>query len=173
MFGYFHAQYLFSSALALAMSSLIFSKDATSDMESFETAVQVLHCMSGNGNFAATEFFQNLNEVKQCLQSYRDGRGGSQQSVGSFPMDSGMNFMTGSEPIPPPITNGSLEGPGSVMNLSMRTASSGFTTEMAFLQPTMQVFLEQSDFDLSAFNPDDMAGDASSIYLWPTPQWTG
>jgi hypothetical protein len=87
-------------------------------------------------------------------------------------MESGMNFMAGSEPIPPPTTNGPLEGPGSGINLSMRNASSGFTTEMAFLQPTMQAFLEQSDFDLGVFNPDHMAGDASSMYLWPTPQWT-
>jgi hypothetical protein len=36
----------------------------------------------------------------------------------------------------------------------------------------MQAFLEQSDFDLGVFNPDHMAGDASSMYLWPTPQWT-
>jgi hypothetical protein len=34
--------------------------------------------MSGNGNFAAAELFQNLNEVKQCLQSY--GMGGVDHS---------------------------------------------------------------------------------------------
>lgn len=54
------------------------SKDASSDIELFETAIQVLHCMSGNGNFAAAELFQNLNEVKQCLQSY--GMGGVDHS---------------------------------------------------------------------------------------------
>lgn len=45
-----------------------------SDMGGFETALEVLELMSENGNLAAAEFFQNLQQVKFCLVEYREGR---------------------------------------------------------------------------------------------------
>ena len=45
-----------------------------SDMGGFETALEVLGLMSENGNLAAAEFFQNLQQVKFCLDEYREGR---------------------------------------------------------------------------------------------------
>lgn len=44
------------------------------DMGGFETALEVLELMSENGNLAAAEFFQNLQQVKFCLDEYREGR---------------------------------------------------------------------------------------------------
>ena len=73
-FGYFYAQYLFSSALILGISSVVHAENANNDMEAFETAASVLHCMSDNGNFAAKEFVGNLHQVKLCLQTYKEGR---------------------------------------------------------------------------------------------------
>lgn len=73
VFGYFHAHYLFSSALVLAMSSFA-PVGSPSDMGGFETALEVLGLMSENGNLAAGEFFQNLVQVKLCLEGYREER---------------------------------------------------------------------------------------------------
>lgn len=160
------------------MSSLISSENATRDTEAFETAVQVLQCMSGNGNFAAAEFFQNLKEVKQCLSAYRDGKGrprGSGSDSLTSVTSARNDFIAGSAPVSQTMENTNFPiALGSGMNLSMRNGSGGFTTEMAFVEPTMQAFLEQSDLDLGVLNPADLStGDASSLYFWSTPQWTG
>ena len=49
--------------------------------------------------------------------------------------------------------------------IPLHDASGGFTTEMAFLEPTMQDFLAQSDFDLGLLNPvDTFLNDAESLY---------
>lgn len=175
--GYFYAQYLFSAALVLAMSSLISSKKTSNDMESFETASQVLHYMSSNGNFAAAEFVQNLEEVKRCLENYLN-RGERQVGSGSegltvIAADTAI-MLPASSLVSQEMENGFPTAQGIEMGLPARNASNGFTTEMAFLEPTMQAFLEQSDLDLGVLNPADMAAsDSSSMYFWPTPQWVG
>ena len=56
----------------MLMSSLISSENATSDMEAFETAAQILRCMSGDGNLAASEFSRNLDEIKVSLEGTRN-----------------------------------------------------------------------------------------------------
>jgi hypothetical protein len=177
MFDYFNAHYLFSSTTVLAISSIISPETASRDMEAFETASQVLRCMSGNGNFAATEFFQNLEEVKGCLKSYWGGREEPLPDSETFTniTASGFHIMAGSSPNFQSTGVGDIQTAlGSGMNLSTRKAPGGFTTEMAFLEPTMQAFLEQSDFDLGVLNLGEMStGDANSLYFWTTPQWTG
>lgn len=57
----------------------------------------------------------------------------------------------------PPIHNGN--------GIPLHDAPGGFTTAMAFLEPTMQDFLAQSDFDLGMLNPvDTFLNDAESLY---------
>jgi len=166
IFGYFNVQYLFSAAMVMLMSSLISSENATSDMEAFETAAQILRCMSGDGNLAASEFSRNLDEIKVSLEIYksrREGNGDEEARLGIT--DSTLSLTA---------ENGDSSTTfGSGLNASMRNAPGGFTTEMAFLEPTMQSFLAQSDFDLGLLNPSELSGDASSsLYFWNTPQWT-
>ncbi|KAH6719385.1 fungal-specific transcription factor [Leptodontidium sp. MPI-SDFR-AT-0119] len=168
IFGYFNVQYLFSSAMVLLMSSLIATESATSDMEAFETAAQILRCMSGDGNLTAAEFSKNLEEVKRSFEIYKARRNpdhSSGDASGAGVVDSALSLTA---------ENGDISTAfGSGMNASMRNAPGGFTTEMAFLEPTMQNFLAQSDFDLGLLNPSEMSGDASSaLYFWNTPQWT-
>ncbi|QQK45581.1 Zn(2)-C6 fungal-type DNA-binding domain [Penicillium digitatum] len=62
-FGYFHAHYLFSSALILAMSSFVPIGNPT-DMTGFDSALDLLRSMTENGNLAAAEFYHNLEQVK-------------------------------------------------------------------------------------------------------------
>ncbi|KAJ5590003.1 transcriptional regulator family: Fungal Specific TF [Penicillium hetheringtonii] len=69
-FGYFHAHYLFSSALILAMSSFV-PIGNPNDMSCFDSALDLLRSMSENGNLAAAEFYHNLEQVKICLDAYR------------------------------------------------------------------------------------------------------
>ena len=62
MYGYFYAQYLFFSTLTLVISSLLgpISIGNFSDIESLETAIEILHRMTDHGNIAAAEFYENL-----------------------------------------------------------------------------------------------------------------
>ncbi|KAJ5297737.1 hypothetical protein PENANT_c012G08401 [Penicillium antarcticum] len=69
-FGYFHAHYLFSSALILAMSSFV-PTGTPADMTGFDSALDLLRSMTENGNLAAAEFYHNLEQVKVCLDSFR------------------------------------------------------------------------------------------------------
>ncbi|KAJ5762163.1 uncharacterized protein N7511_005545 [Penicillium nucicola] len=62
-FGYFHAHYLFSSALILAMSSFV-PIGTPADMTCFDSALDLLRSMTENGNLAAAEFYHNLEQVK-------------------------------------------------------------------------------------------------------------
>jgi len=166
-----------------------------SDMGGFETALEILRSMSENGNLAAADFWQNLEQVKFCLEGYwgereRRRRGGARgmgnanamaaigpgdvsaasvQSPGDGSMGASSSAMQSSvgtvqsnaETVVntpyPPIHNGN--------GVPLHDASGGFTTAMAFLEPTMQDFLAQSDFDLGLLNPvDTFLNDAESLY---------
>ncbi|KAL4799989.1 fungal-specific transcription factor domain-containing protein [Aspergillus venezuelensis] len=86
VFGYFHAHYLFSASLVLAMSSFVsVPVGSQADLGAFETGLEVLRGMSENGNLSASEFLGNLKMVRVCLEQYkkkRGGRGGSGRGIG-------------------------------------------------------------------------------------------
>jgi hypothetical protein len=216
-FGYFHAHYLFSSALILAMSSFV-PIGNPSDMTGFDSALDLLRSMTENGNLAAAEFYNNLEQVKACLGVYRGARGlktgrreGSAEAAGAAPA---MNTHTGpggfsssasaiqglSAALGPTTTNPSLHSmpldPATSASSSaapliptndilasapttqpmqplgidayafpVRDTVSGYTTEMAFLEPTMQDFLAQSDIDLGLLHPvDTFFNEAENLY---------
>ena len=213
-FGYFHAHYLFSSALVLAMSSFV-PVGNPNDMSSFDSALDLLRSMTENGNLAAAEFYYNLEQVKDCLDGYR-GTSPSRQRRDAYP-DVNANHAnthfgataamnTASAPastapgagtglglsstlatasssahvphglLPTPSTAPTLSenellagqpGPGaeSAYTLPVRDTVSGYTTEMAFLEPTMQDFLAQSDIDLGLLHPvDTFLSEAENLY---------
>lgn len=198
-FGYFHAHYLFSSALILAMSSFV-PVGNPKDMTGFDSALDLLRSMTENGNLAAAEFYRNLEQVKICLDNYpnmtQSGRDGPvSQTNNSNPTVQGSNNLSatasrtsGSEPtsaihpssnivqgvLPAPKSrvfpsepelisgNPNLApgpGPGAsfaeAYTFPVRDTINGYTTEMAFLEPTMQDFLAQSDIDLGLLHPVD------------------
>ncbi|RDW74660.1 transcription factor domain-containing protein [Aspergillus mulundensis] len=198
VFGYFHAHYLFSASLVLAMSAFVpLPLGSPADLNAFETSLEVLANMSENGNLAASEFYHNLQSVRGCLDPWRADRGvasrctsrnggGQSQSRGPFGAAAGPSApLTPSTPSERPAGYEQTSVPatvaGSVPNLLStynqpnfnyshtptitttlpeqgpsqipdRTAG-GFTTAMAFMEPTMQDFLAQSDLDLGLLNP--------------------
>lgn len=164
VFGYFHAHYLFSSALILAMSSFV-PIGNPSDIGSFEAALEILQSMSENGNLAASEFFQNLQQVKFCLDSYRE-RSGRPAENAAAAIGPG-NIPTSSTLAPPILPAESEINPTTnpPVSLGMQDTAQGFTTAMAFLEPTMQDFLAQSDFDLGLMHPVDIfMNESESLY---------
>ncbi|OJJ47978.1 hypothetical protein ASPZODRAFT_151389 [Penicilliopsis zonata CBS 506.65] len=177
-FGYFHAQYLFSSALILAMASFV-PLGAPSDLAAFETALEVLRSVSANGNLAALEFFHNLEQVRACLGTYREERRNSGSARHNAKGHAAAAIGPGgvrASPVPSPRGSTTTNPPELDMAHALAPVNpfSGFTTEMAFLEPTMQNFLAQSDFDLGLMHPmDSLMNDAESLYTYLTPAlWT-
>ncbi|KAJ5653678.1 transcriptional regulator family: Fungal Specific TF [Penicillium lividum] len=208
-FGYFHAHYLFSSALILAMSSFV-PIGNPNDMSGFDSALDLLRSMTENGNLAAAEFYHNLEQVKVCLDAYRGNTPGGQRrqegllesnsnSINLGPSTNGVAAPTpapapgsssgsgpdlslaassatlpsvlSSEPAAPMVSNGNFmltgqsHGDADAYALPARDTISGYTTEMAFLEPTMQDFLAQSDIDLGLLHPvDTFLNEAENLY---------
>lgn len=205
VFGYFHAHYLFSASLVLAMSSFVPIGSPT-DLGAFETGLEVLASMSENGNLAASEFYHNLKHVKQCLDTYRAERrgndarrrvaatvspglsGSNQLPFGtSVPLTAPATALMGSSPgqtqgpVHAPV-NGLMNryttqpnpNPGQGPKISQgqqqedppaRDLAGGFTTAMAFMEPTMQDFLAQSDLDLGLLYPvETFMDDTENLY---------
>ncbi|KAL2866439.1 transcription factor domain-containing protein [Aspergillus lucknowensis] len=196
VFGYFHAHYLFSSSLVLAMSTFV-PIGSPADLGAFETGLEVLSSMSENGNLAASEFYHNLKQVKHCLDRYRTERqpDGPQTRAPPAAATTGIGgtaLPLSSAPMAPPSTtsagrvaSGSVTGPvpdfmstgynqlGAVTGhhqgqedpLATHDLAGGFTTEMAFMEPTMQDFLAQSDLDLGLLHPvEAFMNDAENLY---------
>ncbi|KAJ5929227.1 transcriptional regulator family: Fungal Specific TF [Penicillium verhagenii] len=220
-FGYFHAHYLFSSALILAMSSFV-PIGNPNDMSGFDSALDLLRSMTENGNLAAAEFYHNLEQVKVCLDAYRGNpitsvvsRRQEESPEGACTSNAGVNLGPGTPgivnsvsglgpgpgpsstpgpnmlpvsssqaapttafsnvftnaPAPPmlPAENDMLAGQANngtdFYALPTRDTMSGYTTEMAFLEPTMQDFLAQSDIDLGLLHPvDTFLSEAENLY---------
>ncbi|OQE43197.1 hypothetical protein PENCOP_c003G05258 [Penicillium coprophilum] len=212
-FGYFHAHYLFSSALILAMSSFVPIGSPT-DMTGFDSALDLLRSMTENGNLAAAEFYHNLEQVKVCLAAYQGVRrgggsielaapGGVTSNINANASDdapSGAGALALSGPssglgtattpflntlalnpstsIPPPslmptthdiLASAATQPVNShgidAYSYPLRDNVNGYTTEMAFLEPTMQDFLAQSDIDLGLLHPvDTFFNEAENLY---------
>ncbi|KAJ5101571.1 Major facilitator superfamily domain general substrate transporter [Penicillium alfredii] len=214
-FGYFHAHYLFSSALILAMSSFV-PIGNPADMTSFDSALDLLRAMTENGNLAAAEFYHNLAQVKICLDAYRESRrprradaaassdpiintttathpssstvtapgfsglpstlptasaaaAAASSSVAIAAAGEGASHTSNPAAMLTPSENDLLSGPPvhgpDPYNLPIRDTVSGYTTEMAFLEPTMQDFLAQSDIDLGLLHPvDTFLSEAENLY---------
>ncbi|RAK73606.1 transcription factor domain-containing protein [Aspergillus fijiensis CBS 313.89] len=154
-FGYFHAHYLFSSALVLAMSSFT-PMGSAADMNSFETGLEVLRSMSENGNLAASEFYQHLKVVHECLGRYLSDRRRSQNAAAAATAAIGPGVATAAV-VSTTVDGGPAAAAAGVeefLPVELRDSSGGFTTAMAFMEPTMQDFLAQSDFDLGMLQVD-------------------
>ncbi|PLB47539.1 fungal-specific transcription factor [Aspergillus steynii IBT 23096] len=158
MYGYFYAQYLFSAVIVLVISSLLPSIGNPADIESLDTAIEILHRMSDHGNLAAAEFYENLRRVKQVLPTDKSAN-----------VDHDNQTQMPGQALYSPIipTNGAHVMEPAAANFA------GFTTEMAFLEPTMQEFLGRSDNEMDLVDPDLLTIEgAAGLNAWPTPFWT-
>ena len=169
IFGYFHAHYLFSASIIMIISSLL-PIGSASDRGHFETAIEILRSMSEHGNLSATEFYWNLQLVKQCLPN--ESRQAQEHSVGD---QSNSNTITQSRGVPPLFegtgTDSSPVGlPSTMTGFSFSTVPTvaGLTAEMALSEPTMQDFLAQSNLAEMLINDPDSLSTIAPSSLWTT-----
>lgn len=162
IFGYFYAHYLFSSALIMVISSLVYPENSN-DFALFEAAFEILRAMSSHGNLAATEFYDNLECVKQCLDKIRTSEGGHFQSDLSRVAESSTDSLAVIAPNQLGVF-GNTAGSG----IPESTVQANYANDMAFLGESMEEFLAQPDVD---FLLDPSLTDA--VYSWPNLSlWT-
>lgn len=160
IYGYFYAHYLFSCALIMVISSEINTENCN-DFTLFETAIEILRAMSDHGNLAATEFYDNLEEVRRCLDKSRDSKRDSLHDSFHLVGDGlslGDGAMRRSSEVGLPDHPGLPEvpAPGSLAN------------EMAFLGQGMEEFLALPDVDFGPLDPSGMPINvADAVYSWP------
>ncbi|RAH43898.1 Zn(II)2Cys6 transcription factor [Aspergillus brunneoviolaceus CBS 621.78] len=160
MYGYFYAQYLFSSCIALVISGLLPSIGNPADLEALETATEILHRMSDQGNLAASEFHENLKRVKQALPANSDKARAGQEPRSHTPR------------LSIPSVQGIVADPELESHNDGVLPPANYTTEMAFLEPTMQDFLGTSDYDMNLVNPNDLQIDGTEDFdMWPGILW--
>ncbi|PYH65708.1 transcription factor [Aspergillus vadensis CBS 113365] len=159
MYGYFYAQYFFSSCIALVISSLLPTIGNPADLESLDTAIEILHRMSEHGNLAAAEFYENLKRVKKTLATNSGVVNDSHERRSQTPRHSLASLSAG--------------GPTADPHAISIVPATGYTTEMAFLEPTMQDFLGRSENEIDAIQPYDLfIDDHATIAAWPATMWT-
>ena len=165
-FGYFYVHYLFSSALIMFISSEI--NGSSNDFMAFETAIEILHTMSGHGNLAAREFYDNLECLQHCLYVSKesapltDASGGVDQSSaaqgprGPLPMDS----------IPESEYRDVAQSNNSAMVQATNPAS--FIDATALQGQSMDNFLRQTDVEFDTLVPADILDEGSGFAnSWP------
>ncbi|OQE35137.1 hypothetical protein PENCOP_c014G04673 [Penicillium coprophilum] len=163
IFGYFYAHYLFSSALIMVISSLVYPEN-TNDFALFEAAFEILRGMSSHGNLAATEFYDNLECVKQCLDSMKGADGGHPQSDISRISGSSHDSLAVIAP-----NQLGLLGNTTVSGIPEATAPANPSNDMAFLGESMEEFLAQPGLDFDLLDPSLTDG----VYSWPNLSlWT-
>lgn len=162
IFGYFYAHYLFSSALIMVISSLVYPENSN-DFTLFEAAFEILREMSSHGNLAATEFYDNLECVKQCLDKIRPSEGGHLQSDLPRVAESSTDSLAVIVPNQLGVF-GNTAGSG----IPESTVPANYANDMAFLGESMEEFLAQPDVD---FLLDPSLTD--TVYSWPNLSlWT-
>jgi hypothetical protein len=186
--GYFYAHYLFSAALIMVLSSQIQS-DNYSDYTLFETAFEILRAMRDHGNLAATEFYDNLKCVQQCLDKTQPSSVNPSAKRGS----TARNSLTGESsrvpdqhptqtdvlPVLPDqaarrVSEVGLSGGSALPDMSSASTLGTFGNEMVFLDESMEQFLAQPDVDFGPLDPSGVPiSVADAVYSWPNfSLWT-
>lgn len=130
VFGYFDAQYLFSSAVILAISSI--SDVGCEDNDSFESAAQLLQTMADSGNLSAIEFCGHLAQVRSAIDTYR------QAATATIGASEAENFWSHNDSaIKPLTTEMALLGPPMQEFLTQEEFPFEFTNQVDFLQDSM------------------------------------
>lgn len=184
--GYFYAHYLFSAALIMVLSSQIQSENH-GDYGLFETAVEILRAMRDHGNLAATEFYDNLQCVQQCLDKNQPSN--PNPNLSAKRGSTARNSLTGeSSRVPDQHPTDTLP---ELPDLAARRASEvglsggsaladtsgglgGFGNEMVFLDESMEQFLAQPEVDFGPLDPSGVPiSVADAVYSWPNfSLWT-
>lgn len=170
IYGYFYAHYLFSGALIMVISSQI-NSDNHSDFALFETAYEILRMMRDHGNLAATEFYDNLESVRECLDEAQGFTTRHASSSSHLPRHGNSDSLS---LLPGPAHGPSETSLGVNPALPDAPEPGSLTDEMIFLDQSMEDFLAQPDVDFGPLDPSGVPVNvADAVYSWPNfSLWT-
>ncbi|KAJ5757200.1 uncharacterized protein N7511_007382 [Penicillium nucicola] len=164
IFGYFYAHYSFSSALIMFISSQVYPENS-GDFALFEAEFEILRAMSNHGNLAATEFYDNLECVRQCLDNQS-----TPESRPSLPFDqSFVSDRRGAQSSTTPTLTGGRTSELSLMGLVPDAVAPGnLANDMSFLGESMEEFLAQPEVDFDLMDPSmtDAMSSWPNLSLW-------
>jgi proline utilization trans-activator len=142
-FGYFDAQYIFSSAVVLEIASILNSQSIDSTL--MQSSAHQLQFMAESGNLAATEFCGHLDAVKLACEEYRSQVAISANTSATLNAD-----------------EANQEAPAVGMQFDC------FTTERALAQGSMRDFLNE---DVFPFDLPDVTSlvDGTSSFFYDLP----
>lgn len=164
IYGYFYMQYLFSSALIMVISSQLYGNQK--DFVAFETALEILQILSGHGNLAATEFYDNLECVRQCLGAECQVEAGDDLS-GNVPQarqNKRNSTITGNNTSDE--NRGTLDYPHS--SLAGNTTPEIFANETALQGQNMEQFLGLPDVEFrTMLHSEPRANGPGLVESWP------
>ncbi|KAF5009155.1 hypothetical protein FDECE_4599 [Fusarium decemcellulare] len=150
-FDYAYTQYLFSSAIILAISSLFQSHDSHNDgdRDDFEAAAQILDQLDQSGNFAAKEFSKHVEATKLVLEKIALERG---------------QLVDGHCPLPPSAANYGMPQLSHEGRILADPSTDGSRLPLA--EPPLQDLLLQPELDLRFLEPS-IIGDGFQAFNWP------
>ncbi|KAE8383721.1 fungal-specific transcription factor domain-containing protein [Aspergillus bertholletiae] len=146
-FDYTYTQYLFSTSLILAISSLLQNPNSSADRDDFETAVQILKQLDHNGNYAAKEFCRHVESIKAILESGRCTACQPGCSQCPHPPHTTSNAM-----LPSAQEAGTL-------------AESADAARFGLSEPSLEGLLAQSNLDLGLLDPS-VINDGFQAFMW-------
>jgi hypothetical protein len=170
IYGYFYAHYLFSCALIMVISSQI-NSDNDGDFALFETAYEILRMMRDHGNLAATEFYDNLESVRGCLDETQGPIARRISSSAHLPRQGNSDPLSF---LPDPARRPSDPSVSDNPILHDGTVPGSLTDDMIFLDQSMEDFLAQPDVDFGPLDPSGLPVNvADAVYSWPNfSLWT-
>ncbi|KAI1486760.1 fungal-specific transcription factor domain-containing protein [Biscogniauxia mediterranea] len=155
IFDYTYTQYLFSSAIVLAISSLSIGKADQEDKDGFDSSCQYLDQLRRVGNFAATEFCRHLEAVRLDMAAFLSKNGKGEESPEGSTVANLLSTST---------------YPSQFIPTDAITAHHGglqptMTAEMALAEPLLQDFLTQADLDLNFLDTQMQDTQFQSLYV--------
>ncbi|RAK81345.1 Zn(II)2Cys6 transcription factor [Aspergillus fijiensis CBS 313.89] len=164
-YGYAFAQYIFTAALVLLISSLLPGGTAE-DLTSVETVIEMLKSLVANGSLVADDLFHHLVRAQHCLRSGRFASRVAKQQGLSLSVAS----PSAQSPFPAVLwSKGQADNLPSTGHFDAGGAAAG-SAYMVLDQPLMQDFLTRDVEEYGLFDAGEMAGVETD--LWPgLPLW--
>ncbi|KAL9616279.1 MAG: hypothetical protein Q9160_008841 [Pyrenula sp. 1 TL-2023] len=147
-FDYTLTQYLFSTCIVLAISSLSQAQWSNNESEDFEAAVQILDQLSQNGSQAASEFMRHVQALRSSMQAQQLARGQTERTRTSIRPQTASDAVNPSE----------LEG----LRMDAGMENTGFHLS----EPLLQELLSFPHLDLDTLETP-FSSDGFQSFFWP------
>lgn len=166
LFGYAFPAYLFSSALVLAVSSLLPLGDPN-DIASVDIAMEILRVLSASNSLAAKDLYEHLQRVRLCLNRRQSDPTIPPIGHEHVPLIPDLSVRLPLEdPNLPSVPDSSIEYRPYNVTAVADPLSPYLTTEMTLLNPLMQDFLAQSTLDVGSLDAPEIPNEFDAAFLW-------